>query len=349
MTDKIIKAEPLEVTIGLNSTGTVISPTPSKQPVSTKVPKHHIAGLLVDQQLKSQRQDDKQLFLDSLKDETKRAIKEGSREVTEVIEGIRLTGAKKKVVDCICKLYHKKSQTYKPNEKDYYTGNAGCEVIVYGGEETIAPKISLTPYELTLEYTGGARVTGKDLKTVNKLLQELATEQYLMRYTEITKCKDGTTIERGIEEYLPLIRIPKYFERISKNNIELSKKEETLVLLNPIFRRQIADKYIAYPDDILKRMIEANGSPRVHIATFNLRDYLMRGLACRHSVEEIYEKKLHEKLAPDLVKQGRRKQLLGATQKAIDVSKKLGLLSDYKIVQSYEGRKYIFYINQTWE
>lgn len=348
MTDITIKAEPMEIRTEISSGGIYLPPSkPSEQP--KVISSYHTAGLLIDQQTKYQRPDEKQLSFDSLQDNTKKAIEEGGPEITETIEGIKLSASEKKVVDCICKLFHEKSQTYKPTEKDYYTGNAGFEVITYGGEQTIAPKIKLTLYELTNEYTGGYKVAGKDIQNVNKVLKELSKKQFLTRYTETTHTKDGIDIERGIEEYLPLIRIPKYFERTSKNNIELSKKEETLIVLNPIFRRQIADKYISYPSDILKRTIEAYGSSKVSMATFNLRDYLKRGITCKHTVEEIYEKNLHAQLAPDLVRQGRRKQLLEATNKAIDVSMKLGLVTDYKIVTSYKGRKYVFFLNQDWK
>ena len=317
--------------------------------------KFKVSGHLTDQLLKYNypKDNSKQLSIwDNLKDTTKKEIESTGVERTEVVEGIKLSPSETKLIDSLCKLLHDKSQSLDPKKDNYYTGNEDFELVPYGGDKnTPAPKLAFTLYELTLEYKGGDYVGGKDIENVKTILTDLDSKRFLLSYVETTKKKDGGRIERKIEDFQKLISIIKLSEtEYSKDNIELSKKEETIVLLNPIFRRQIDSKFILYPNDINKRTIIAYGNHTISEITYRLRDYLMREHSSKRYEPEIYLDKLFYLLSEKWMKESRKKKVKEFTDKAIETVKALGLLIKYEIKQGETGEdKIIFSLNKDWE
>ena len=172
------------------------------------------AGQLQDQMLKYNYPKDKtyQLTLfDSLTETTQKDIITANIEVKEIVEGIKLTPSEQKVIDCLCKLLHNKSQTLEPKKDSYYSGNIGYDLIPYGADKktTPAPKLAFTLYELTKEYKGGEAISGKDVDNVKAILQELDNRRFLTSYVESLPRKNGGRIERKIEEFRKLISILK--------------------------------------------------------------------------------------------------------------------------------------------
>lgn len=320
--------------------------------VSKNRNKFKVSGHLTDQKLKYNYPGDNQPSLfDSLQEKTKSGLLEAgvSRETT--VEGIKLSPSETKVIDSLCKLLHYNSQNLDAEKDSYYSGNMGYGMIAYGGEDVKAPKLAFTLYELTKEYKGGDYVAGKDLENVKSILNDLHSKKFLLNYKETTKKKDGTKKVREIEEVQALIKILKLSEtEYNKDNIELSKTEETLILLNPIFKRQIDSKFILYPDDINKRTIIAYGSHNISEITLRLRDYLMRELSSKHYTPEIGQDKLYYLLAEKWMKESRKKKVKEYTDKAIDTVIKLGLVNSYKIDTDYTGEpKIVFSLNKDWE
>lgn len=333
-------------------------PSVNKNPVieESKKGNFKIPGHLKDQQLKYNYPKDKTAqpsLWDSLGGHTQDAItKDGNVEVTEIVEGIKLSPSEQKVVDTLCKLLHDKSQTTKPDQANYYTGNSGYELVEYGGDNnTPAPKLAFTLYELTLEYKGGEYVAGKDIENVRTILQELDNKKFLLSYVETTPKKDGGRIERKIEDFRKLIHILKISERdISKEGIELSKKEETVILLNPIFRRQIDSKFILYPNDINRRTIIAYGSHNLSDTALRLRDYLIRELSSNRYEPEVYLDRLYWIVNEKWMKESRKKKVKEFTDKALETCKTLGLLLSYEIKTGATGEdKIVFKLNKEWE
>jgi len=316
--------------------------------------KYKVAGHLKDQQLKYTYPKDKTTQLsifDNLLPHTKKLIEESTHTTREeIVEGIKLSPSEQKVIDSLCKLLHKGSQTNNPKDKEYYTGNLGAEITPYSGENTEAPRLGFTLYELTKEYKGGEYVGGKDIENVKKVLRELNNKQFLLSYIETIFKKDGGRIERKIEDFKKLIHILKLTEtEYSNHNIELSKKEESIILLNPIFRRQIDSKFILYPEDINKRTIIAYGSHNVSEITFRLRDYLIRELSSKRYKPEFMLDKLYYFLAEKWMGEGRKKLVKGYVDKAMETCKALGLLKKHEITQGATGeQKVIFYLNKRW-
>jgi len=309
---------------------------------------------------------------DILEPETRDEIKTAKVEVSELVEGIKLTPAQDKVILCLSKLLHEKSQTIDPKKRDYYTGNlkplrgypygsttakeydkktGTPKAITAYNRSTDAPRLSFTLYELTKEYKGGEYVSGKDIDNVRTILKELDTRQFLLSYIETIYKKDGGRIERKIEGFRKLIDLYKLSEtEYSRRDIELSKKEETIVTLNPIFRHQIDTNFIDYPTDINRRTIIAYGSHNVSETAIRLRDYLMKELSYRRYEPEIYLDRLYWLLNDKWMKEGRKKKVREYTEKATDTVKALGLLLSYEIIQGATGEeKVIFRLNKDWE
>ena len=334
----------------------VFTPNKIKEPEVEvlKKGKYKRSGHLTDQLLKYNYPKDNNAQLsifDSLGDNTKKTIEGLKIEVTEIVEGIKLSPSEQKVVDSLCKLLHDKSQSLDPKKSNYYTGNEDFELVNYSGDSTPAPKLAFTLYELTQEYKGGEYVGGKDIENVKTILTELDNKRFLLSYVETTKKKDGGRIERKIEDFKKLINIIKLSEtEYSKENIELSKKEETVILLNPIFRRQIDSKFILYPNDINKRTIIAYGNHTISEITYKLRDYLMREHSSKRYEPEIYLDKLFYMLSEKWMRESRKKKVKEYTDKAIETVKALGLLIKYEIKQGETGEdKIIFSLNKDWE
>ena len=173
-----------------------------------------------------------------------------------------------------------------------------------------------------------------------------------MSYTETTKTTKGGRIENKIEDFRKLIHILKLTKtEYSNKNIELSKKEETLIVLNTIFNRQINSKFILYPNDISKRTAIAYGSQNVSGITLRLRDYLMRLQSSPVLPREFLLERLYYLLAEKWMKESRRKKVKEYTDKALDVVINLGLLKSYKIIPSKTTGepKIIFTINKDFE
>lgn len=311
------------------------------------------SGHLTDQILKYNYPKDRQPSLfDILQSETLKDIEVAGVEVTQIVEGIKLSPSETKVIDCLCKLLHETSQTSDAKKEDYYSGNIGYELVEYGGDKnTPAPKLAFTLYELTKEYKGGEYVAGKDIENVKHILTELDSKRFLLSYVETTRKKDGGRIERKIEDFRKLIHIVKISQtEYNKEDIELSKKEETVILLNPIFRRQIDSKFILYPNDINKRTIIAYGSHNVSDITLRLRDYLLRLHSSPKMSREITLDRLYYLLAEKWMRESRKKKVKEYTEKALETVKAMGLLLSYEIKTASTGEpKIVFTLNKDWE
>jgi hypothetical protein len=290
-------------------------------------------------------------IFDSLQEGTKKDIEEVSgREVTEIVEGIRLSPSETKVVDSLCKLLHERSQTLDPKKEGYYAGNADSSLVPYGNKQTLAPSLAFTLYELTSEYKGGDYVSGRDLENVAQVLRELDSKRFLMSYVETYFDKKGEKTVRKVEEFQRLIRIVRLSEtKYSKEDVELSKKEETVIALNPIFRSQINSNFILYPNDITKRTTIAYGSHNLPESTLKLRDWLIRAHSHKRYKTEIGLDRLYYLLAEKWMNESRKKKVKEYTEKALETVIALGLLVSYEIQPSATGEpKVVFTLNKDW-
>jgi uncharacterized protein YvpB len=314
--------------------------------------KYKKPGHLTDQILKYNYPKERQLSLfGSLQNKTLKDIEVAGVEISEIVEGIKLSPSETKVIDCLCKLLHNNSQNVDEKKEDYYSGNIGYELVEYGGDKnTIAPKLAFTIYELTKEYKGGDYVSGKDIENVKQILTELDSKRFLLSYVETTKKKDGGRIERKIEDFKKLIHVIKVAEFDKYNQALNLGYNDTEILLNPIFRRQIDSKFIYYPNDINRRTIIAYGSHNISEITLRLREYLMKEHALKHYTPEIGLERLYYLLAEKWMKEHRKKKVKEYIEKALQTVKALGLLFNYEITNGATGEpKVIFTLNKEWE
>ena len=321
-------------------------------PEEGKKGKFRRSGHLTDQILKYNYPKDRQPSLfDNLQSETLKDIEVAGVEVAQIVEGIKLSPSETKVIDCLCKLLHETSQTSDAKKEDYYSGNIGYELVEYGGDKnTPAPKLAFTLYELTREYKGGEYVAGKDIENVKQILTELNSKQFLIRYTENTKGKKGEWIKKEYEAFRRLIDVDRATLSYGVGDVEQYKKTETVILLNPIFRRQIDSKFILYPNDINKRTIIAYGSHNVSDITLRLRDYLLRLHSSPKMSREITLDRLYYLVAEKWMRESRKKKVKEYTEKALETVKALGLLLSYEIKTASTGEpKIVFTLNKDWE
>lgn len=320
-----------------------------------KTQQYKRSGHLVDQILKTSYNKDNQLTLfDSLNDTTKIKIKENGIEGKLVVEGIRnLSASEHKLIDAICNLLGKKSQITDATKEDYYTGNIGYDLIPWGehNNKEKVPKLSVSIYELTKEYTTNKNIGGKDVENVMDILTKLSNKRFLLRYTATIRGKNGSRKEIKIEKYSPLLDITHFnITKYNSKNVKTNEKKETIIQLNPIFRHQIETKYINYPIDITDRTQKAYGSKYVSSITYMLRDYLLRELSSKRYNPEITMERLYYILAEKWMKEGRKKKVKEDTEKALETMKKLGLLISYEIKKGVYGEdKIIFTLNKDFE
>ena len=265
--------------------------------------------------------------------------------------GIVLSKGEYKLIDCLTELLHETSQTVEPKNKSYYAGNKDIAVVDYGGSgrRAVAPKIAVTLYELTKKYKGGETISGKDVENVRKLLTELADspeKKVLIRYTRRLTKANGDKIREEIEDFQPILRVLNLRRIEERDN---SQNKETVILLNPIFRDQIETKFILYPKDLVKRMIEATGSHNIPESTYRLRDWLARAHSAKNYTPEIGLDNLYRMLAEEYMNASRKKLAKTYTDKAVEAVIKLGLLKSYEIKTGQGGElKMVFTLNEDW-
>lgn len=315
------------------------------------------SGHLTDQILKYSypKGPGQQLSLwDMLQESTKNDINASAgAEITEIVEGIKLSPSETKVIDCLCKLLHEHSQNTEPAKEDYYAGDKSDKIstVPYGGDkDSKAPRLVFTLYELTKEYKGGEDISGKDVENVKKILTDLDQKRFLLSYVETTWKGDGRRVERKIEEFQKLILIIKVAEYDKNSNPIDIGYNDTEILLSPIFNRQIDSKFILCPMDLNRRTIIAYGSHNLSEIVLKLREYLMRELSYKRYTPEISLYLLYNHLSGKWMKEGRKKKVKEYTDKALETVKALGLLLKYEIKSGATGEpKVIFYLNQEWE
>ena len=313
------------------------------------------AGHLVDQQLKYNYPPDKtgQISLfESLQDQTQRKISAAGVEQKTIIEGIRLTPSETKVIDSLCKLLNLKSQTIDPDAEDYFAGNIQIEHMMYGGKKTVKPKVLVSLHEITREYRGGDAPGGKEMANVKTILTGLEKKHFLIRYLQNSRLSNGNQRGQILESFQPLIRILKYIDaETDTSGQEVSRTEQMVVALNPIFADQIKSKFIEYPGDINRRTIIAYGSHNLSEAAIRLRDHLMREKSSKRFKPEMLQERLYYFLCEKWMQEGRRKKVIEYTEKALETVTALGLITKHEVVETRagQGKKVIFHIDKDWK
>ena len=349
----------------------VKEPRAKKGKQGEKPGKFRAGGQLIDNIQKSNKPKTIQLNLfDTILQETREKMN-GLGVTAEYInrkgEGIKLSKGEFRLLLCLSKLLHEKSQTQDKNSKDYYTGDSGYEVIKWntgqGEIEVIAPKISLTLYEVSKEYYGDKEIGGENVRTVARMLFDMADNQdkkALIRYNRVVNLDKNRTREYFIERYESLISIATAGYREYLYGSQIDEKKELVVILHPVIRDQIETKSVDFPLDLTKRMIEAYGSPDISEITTKLMLELARAHSGRRALQKdeegnyIYSigvNTLYWKIADNYMNANTGKTKRGPLikkyfDKSIETCKTLGLLVKHEIKTGKSGEQIVdFYLS----
>jgi hypothetical protein len=250
-----------------------------------------------------------------------------------------------KLIDCLYVLLSEKSKNVYNKELPNY----------YGGEEQIQTPIGNSPtfwinlYDIAKIYTGGERVAGPIMETIAAIVEDLADNpdmKVLFRYER----KRGEA-KIVIEDYAPIIKLLSV--RKYKNDVEVDKEKGKgyFIAMHPIFIDQIATKWVSYPHDIVRRMIEANGGPKIPAATYKLRDLLARYHSSNEFAPKITQEKLFFCLAEKPMEKKRRKEVEIMYNRAVQTCIGIGLLKNVAVSTSKTTGEmmYIFQLNKDWQ
>jgi hypothetical protein len=334
--------------------------TETKEKGNYKSSGHLFDNLLKYSKPSNKGKKDNQLQLwESLSLSTKEIIEKKGVEKKEVYEGLNLTAPETKLIHSLALLLHEKSQTSNPKGEDYYTGNLEPRTLAVGTEKKTAPALAFTLFELAKLYKGGKDIGGKDVENVMNVLQNLNNRHFLLIYTETYPTKSGQKIELRREGFHKLIAINKLtLSRLEGADSKTILSEKVEIELHPIFRDQIDTKFIKLPKDINRRTAIAYGSEIVSKEALQLRDYVARTLSAKtlpkdkegNYYHEIGVEKLYFTLAGGYMKQGRKKKVQEATNKALETVQNLGMIHGYRVETGATGEpKFILQLNKKWE
>ena len=314
---------------------------PATQPRKRKKPGLvRIGGHFVDHQLRRPRQ--LELFSEILAQDEPEPILE-----RRMIELAKLDFAEKRVLNAVAMLLHQQSgNTTNPESgADYYTGNLPAERVPYNGEIATAPVLIFTVYELA-KLIHGEKIGGADIAKVRATLERLAAKKgVLHHYYRELRSGDSITVR----DTIPIFNILRWQQAERHNTAgEVVKRAEAVVLqLSPLFRDQIADKYITSREDFYHLLAKASG--KATEAEHELLLYLLREISAKRKKCVIGQVKLIEVMRLEKVaKQGRAKRLEKAILKAIETAIKMNVISEYSIREGKNERVFCFELNPKW-
>ena len=255
-----------------------------------------------------------------------------------------LNATRKKLLDVLALLLHKKSQTNDPGMENFYAGNVlPHKFLPYGPQRHsyLFPCISSSYYEIAREYYIG-KISGKHICQVKNALKELSENKVFFSYIERSK-KEGDNL---IESYAPLIALKETEGKTGRIEI----------IFDPIFRSQIDKKWITVPIDIVRRTSEAYGDQRVSRVTLALRNYLLRVLSggkkhlkkLKKEDHEVGLQKLYRILSPNEMAKSRKGKIGREFYQGVEVMKRMGILLEYSEADGKLGKKAVFKMNWEW-
>lgn len=328
-----------------------------RKPVKLKKIRH--SGHFVDQKTKYEKPNKQRDLFDIISQETKEKIGIEIR-----IEGLKLSPSQDKLINALMKLLHEKSEHSDQSSENFYGGNTESLIVPYGGngQKEKARVLRIFPSELYKAYLDKDDYSGKEIKNIRTLLEEMELQKFLIIYDrvyEITKEKNKKESRTDrIEDFQSLIKIIKFYEgltddekqKLNEGNEEIRERRgELIIALNPLLTDQISSKYVEYPEDINRRTaIAAGGYRHVTESMICLRDYLMREISSKRKKCEINEEKIIMLLKLDKYKkQGRKKRIADYIESSIQFTKNLRLVTEHERMTGAEGQwKHLFCLNE---
>ncbi len=197
------------------------------------------------------------------------------------------------------------------------------------------------------------------IKYFNRIFSGFLEKKWLILYKRTIHTEKKSDRKHFIiEDYLPLIRILKYYpyltdsqaEKVEKGRSEIEALNgEYILALNPILTDQINAKYVEFPEDIdFRTKIAAGSHLSVSEAILRLRDWLISEMSAKRYEVNINKKTLIHRLHLEKhLKNRQKKRLENQLSKAIQVCQNLGIILDTETSIGVLGqKKYTFKLNK---
>lgn len=288
--------------------------------------------------------------------------------------GVNVSAAQYKIIDCLCKLLHDRSNT-KEGAPNYYLGNTKAEKREYPiynednrrvQQYANAPRLTFTLHELAKEYYSAPVSGGKQISNIYRLLRELERQRFFIHYERIINNPEPTEQDKKREKrYGKLLRVRQqaslYDNLITLISLDENKgyqqedtRNSTVVIeLNPVFIDQIDKRFVLIPRDINHQTAVAAGGTAIAEPTIKLRNYLIQAIAnnsFKKDPDQEYEitRQNLELLLQGQNKHRKRKRQLEELQRAITACYNLGLITKAEIRPGQYADKYVFTLNKDW-
>lgn len=298
-------------------------------------------------------------------------LKSSGDRAESFIEPLQLTEAQDRLVFTLCQLLSKKSERWRQDSPDYYMGNHEAGLIELAGQQIPTARLLVTPYELAKEYYGRTNFNSDHMSHLLAAVNGLADRSFTFVFTQQKK-KDGATRYNRIRMSIPLFLLALVDEDLTEHeckkitgNIIHESKTKLLFRLSPIFTKDIAQRYIEFPEDLHIRMTKTKAAGtrgRIGQHAHLFRDYLLRELSAGNRGKrqkdkngDIIFERDEEKLVAilGLLKEweaGRKSRVRRYFQKTFNIFLELGLLKSVEKLDGVKRQlKYKFTINRDFK
>lgn len=286
--------------------------------------------------------------------------------------GINLSPLEWRFMNSLLILLKEKSENKDTTSPDFYKGNYDGRLSSDWGEVKLeGPSLIISHAELYKAFAGHSEYSGSDAKQALKTLNSLAKRDFFIHYGrryEAARDKKGKPIYKTdiISKIRPLLLLDysamemsdeETRSYLSGDTITHKKKAKIIVHINPIVIDQIDGgklkygKYVSLPVDINHQIILAAGHKNaVTVAMTQMVTYFLTELSNgRHTFElnkDTLIKKIH---LSEYKRKGRKQTLEKKVKDALDVCKKMELLTSHQKVKGREGQeKFIFTLNKDY-
>ena len=298
-----------------------------------------------------------------LQPEIKQAIAKNNQTLETVFEGVQVTRPEYELLLLIAKLKDENFISIAEKEGTELTTPDEKQYLGLTRQIRSVKRILITPFELTKEYNGGRKPTGREIDALKEALTKLSKKKQLIRMqkTEFigkrwTKTKAGEWKENTNKT---VHEIP-FFEELftiqetvvtsktykGKEITNEASRDALIIKPSPLFDEQIQNYFVTIPNDFRRRNIEAKNNS---LAFTKLQTYFIRQIKYGFLKDEILLDNLYLTIAPEMLEKSRHKRVKVDTNKALITCKEIGLLKSYSIVKNNKGKdKLLFELEKNW-
>lgn len=253
-------------------------------------------------------------------------------------EGDEFTLNETKILYTLSSLMFVRSQNkLHIKNKDYLAGD--------GLKADFSVMLNVSIYDIAKEYNGGKSPSGAIQERVFETIKSLINK----KITIVIPTTDPDKVRKIYGE--PLLKMD------AIENKKTGKIISGQVWLNPAFRAAIHNNYSDKPRFLHTKITEAIKETRGHNRATDTDWYLINflgrwvnvGTRSADGTYSINESKLMEDIAPKEMADGKTSLAKQKAENAINVAKKLKLITDHKYENNTTGgKKHVFRLNKDW-